>query len=188
MEAGECGLTRGTCFATRSLELVAVAGRLWVSWCVLGRVDIFLFFFSWNAHGLLQVRGDLSSCTSLLVMLAQVAVRCLFPLFIIHSMPGAWFVVFSVASTCQVPGTWCIPDKLNIFVLRTTSPKLIGMFAAEPYAPGSSVFLCVAQFTLNISSDVNPIFDPSLASNLFSDPCGSTPYCHLLSIDRISLG
>ena len=28
MEAGECGLTRGTCFAARSLELVAVAGRL----------------------------------------------------------------------------------------------------------------------------------------------------------------
>ena len=28
MEAGECGLTRGTCFAVRRLELVAVAGRL----------------------------------------------------------------------------------------------------------------------------------------------------------------
>ena len=28
MEAGECGLTRGTCFAARRLELVAVAGRL----------------------------------------------------------------------------------------------------------------------------------------------------------------
>ena len=28
MEAGECGLRRGTCFAARRLELVAVAGRL----------------------------------------------------------------------------------------------------------------------------------------------------------------
>ena len=28
MEAGECGLTRGTCFAARRLELVAVAGLL----------------------------------------------------------------------------------------------------------------------------------------------------------------
>ena len=28
MEAGDCGLTRGTCFAARRLELVAVAGRL----------------------------------------------------------------------------------------------------------------------------------------------------------------
>ena len=28
VEAGECGLTRGTCFAARRLELVAVAGRL----------------------------------------------------------------------------------------------------------------------------------------------------------------
>ena len=31
MEAGECGLTRGTCFAARRLELIAVAGRLCLS-------------------------------------------------------------------------------------------------------------------------------------------------------------
>ena len=46
MEAGECGLTRGTCFAARRLELVAVAGRLWISWCVQGGADFFVFFFS----------------------------------------------------------------------------------------------------------------------------------------------
>ena len=74
MEAGECGLTRGTCFAARHLELVAVAGLLWISWCVLGGAEIFVFFFvsiffSSNAHGLLlQVRGHLASFTSLLVM------------------------------------------------------------------------------------------------------------------------
>ena len=36
MEAGECGLARGTCFVAYHLELVAVAGLLWISWCVLG--------------------------------------------------------------------------------------------------------------------------------------------------------
>ena len=60
MEAGEYGLTRGTCFVARRLELVAVAGLLWLSWCVLGGADFFVFFFrffffSWNAHGLLEV-------------------------------------------------------------------------------------------------------------------------------------
>ena len=45
MEAGECGLTRGTCFVARRLELVAVAGLLWRSWCVLGGTDFFVSFF-----------------------------------------------------------------------------------------------------------------------------------------------
>ena len=48
MEAGEYGLTRGTCFVAlaRRLELVAVAGLLWLSWCVLGGAYFFVFFFS----------------------------------------------------------------------------------------------------------------------------------------------
>ena len=45
MEAGECGLMRGTCFVARRLELVAVAGLLFISWCVLGAVHFFVFFF-----------------------------------------------------------------------------------------------------------------------------------------------
>ena len=45
MEAGEYGLTRGTRFFARRLEVVAVAGLLRLSWCVLGRVDFFVFFF-----------------------------------------------------------------------------------------------------------------------------------------------
>ena len=50
MEAGEYGLTRGTCFVERHLEMVAVAGLLWISSCVLGaarlfRVFFFVFFF-----------------------------------------------------------------------------------------------------------------------------------------------
>ena len=32
MEAGEYGLTRGTCFVARRLEVVAV---VWIPWCVL---------------------------------------------------------------------------------------------------------------------------------------------------------
>ena len=44
MEAGEYGLTGGTCFVARRLEVVAVAGLLWISWCVLGAAG-FRFFF-----------------------------------------------------------------------------------------------------------------------------------------------
>ena len=60
VEAGEYGLTRGTCFLANRLELDPVAGLLWISWCVLGGADflsVFFFriFFSWNAHGLPQV-------------------------------------------------------------------------------------------------------------------------------------
>ena len=56
MEAGEYGLTRGTCFVARRLEVVAVAGLLWISWCVSGGADLFFvflflfFFISSNAH------------------------------------------------------------------------------------------------------------------------------------------
>ena len=45
MELGEYGLTRGTCFVARRLEVVAVAGLLWISWCVLASAG-FLFFYS----------------------------------------------------------------------------------------------------------------------------------------------
>ena len=46
MEAREYGLTRGTCFLACRLELDAVAGLLWISWCVLGGADIFSVCFS----------------------------------------------------------------------------------------------------------------------------------------------
>ena len=45
MEAGEYGLTRGTCFVARHVEVVAIAGLLWISWCVLGGADFFVFFY-----------------------------------------------------------------------------------------------------------------------------------------------
>ena len=44
MKAGEYGLTRGTCFVARRLEVVGAAGLLWISWCVLGVADFFVFF------------------------------------------------------------------------------------------------------------------------------------------------
>ena len=44
MEAVEYGLTRGTCFLACRFELDAVAGLLWISWCVLGRADFSVFF------------------------------------------------------------------------------------------------------------------------------------------------
>ena len=46
MEAGRYGLTRGTCFFARRLDVVAVAGLLRLSWCVLGGVEFFVLFFS----------------------------------------------------------------------------------------------------------------------------------------------
>ena len=60
IESGEYGLTRGECSIASRLELHAMAGLLWISWCVLGGADFsvtffFRFFFSSNAHGLLQV-------------------------------------------------------------------------------------------------------------------------------------
>ena len=60
MEADEDGLTRGMCLVVRCLEVVAVAGLLWNSWCVLGGADFFGFsffviHFCSNARGMLQV-------------------------------------------------------------------------------------------------------------------------------------
>ena len=46
MEAGEYGLTRGTCFVAHRLEVVAVAGLMWISWCVLGGANLLVSFFS----------------------------------------------------------------------------------------------------------------------------------------------
>ena len=67
MEANESGLTRGTCFVACRFEVVAVAGLLWISWCVLGVAGfrllkfVFVLFFlrASNAHRLLQVWGRL---------------------------------------------------------------------------------------------------------------------------------
>ena len=45
MEASEYGLTRWTCFVARRIEVIAVAGLLWISWCVLGGANFLDFFY-----------------------------------------------------------------------------------------------------------------------------------------------
>ena len=45
MEAGEYGLTRGACFVAYRLVVIASAGLLWTSWCVLGGADFFGVLF-----------------------------------------------------------------------------------------------------------------------------------------------
>ena len=45
MEAGEYGLTCGTHFVARRPEVVAVAGLLLISWCVLGAPGFLIFVF-----------------------------------------------------------------------------------------------------------------------------------------------
>ena len=57
-KADEYELMRGTCFVARRLDIVAVAGVLWISLCVLSVVGYripFLVLFTSNAQGLLQV-------------------------------------------------------------------------------------------------------------------------------------
>ena len=46
MEAGEYGLTFGVRFVAICVEVVAVAGLMWVSWCVFGGAGFFRFCFS----------------------------------------------------------------------------------------------------------------------------------------------
>ena len=48
MEAGVYELTRGMCLVACRLEVVTVAGLLWISWCVLGGVDFLSFLFFSN--------------------------------------------------------------------------------------------------------------------------------------------
>ena len=55
MEAGEYWLKRGTCFVSRRPAVVAVAGLLWVSWCLLvaaGFRVFHYFHFQIPAHDL----------------------------------------------------------------------------------------------------------------------------------------
>ena len=44
MEASKYGLERRTCSVTHHLEVVAVAGLLWISRCVLGAAGFRIFF------------------------------------------------------------------------------------------------------------------------------------------------
>ena len=61
MEASEYGLTRGTWFFARRLEVVAVAGLMWVSWCVFDGAGFFSCF-SGN-HIFIFVHAEQSAST-----------------------------------------------------------------------------------------------------------------------------
>ena len=72
MEAGEYRLTRGTCFIACRLELDAVAGLLWITWCVFGGADFSGFFFSFfsffeRTRPAASMKAHLASFFSLLV-------------------------------------------------------------------------------------------------------------------------
>ena len=72
MEAGEYGLAHGARFVAVCLEVVAVAGLMWVSWCVFGGADFLVFFFSdffffERTRSAASMRPPLASFTSLLV-------------------------------------------------------------------------------------------------------------------------
>ena len=45
MEAGEYGLTGGARLVALCVDVVVVAGLMWVSWCVFGGAGFFPLFF-----------------------------------------------------------------------------------------------------------------------------------------------
>ena len=83
MEAGEYGLTRGTCFVAGRLVVVAVAELLWISWCVLDAAGFrgggFPFFFFERTRPAASMRPP-CLITSLLVMRQFFAHRAKQPL------------------------------------------------------------------------------------------------------------
>ena len=86
MEAGELGLTRGACLDASRLELDAVAGLLWISWCVVGRAGFFhvlffrFFFLLERTRPAASMRPPLASFSSLLLMRPFFAFRAKKPL------------------------------------------------------------------------------------------------------------
>ena len=144
MEAGECGLTRGTCFAARRLELFAVAGLLWISWCVLGAAGFFCVFFppvffSSNAHGLLQVRGHLASCTSLLVGMHIRRVGATAFKYTHHALSFKYVYALRHSSThIQSVECWVLRHSSThvIMTIRTTSVRNFDVWCYEDHACG----------------------------------------------------
>ena len=135
MESGEYELTRGTCSTAYRLELHAVAGLLWNSWCVLGGAEFsviffFVFFFFERPRPAASMRPPclIYLSTSNEVRPRERSVRgCFFPLgqkrlFIQGCVQGAiikfvcryvcvTFVVFTDCESCTRP----IFTKLRIY-------------------------------------------------------------------------
>ena len=101
MEAGEYGLTRGTCFIARRVELVAVAGLLWISWRVLGAAGfgVFLSFFFLRTHTAC-FKYEATSCLIYLSTSTGVRTRCQ---YLISLRVCVTFVVFTDWESCTRP-------------------------------------------------------------------------------------
>lgn len=77
-KAGECGLTRGTCFVAGRLELAAVAVMPWCAMSAAIFCLLFSIFFLANAHDQLDIPGSLGSYSA---PLRYVVPRCLWASF-----------------------------------------------------------------------------------------------------------
>ena len=103
MGAGEYGLTRGKCFVARRLELVALAGLLWISWCVFGGTGFFCLFFFLRTHTI-YCKYEAASCLIYLSTSGGVRTGCHY----LNSLcvcvcVCVTFVVFSDCERCTRP-------------------------------------------------------------------------------------
>ena len=154
MEVGQYGLMRVTCFLACRLELDAVAGLRWISWCVLGwgtDFSVFFFrflFFSQCTRPVASMRPSLASFTSLLVTRPFLALRGK-SLLIPGCLEGAIisfvclstcvFVVFSDCESCTRP--------------ISTNP---GSMEAEQYGPTGGT--CFLPCRLELDAVVGPLW------------------------------
>ena len=141
MEAGEYGLTRGTCFVARRLEVVAVAGLLWISWCVLGGADFFVFFFFAFCFFFERTRRAVSMRPPCLIYLSSSTGERTGCHYLLHFQCGIMFFFrqpllfvflrscfemthvsasakFLVAVVTHVRGTTCVANTTSTFCYR----------------------------------------------------------------------
>ena len=97
MEASEYGVMRGTCLVARRLEGVAIAGLLWISWCVWVR-RYFSCLFSFDSCFL---RTHTACCK-------YEAPRLIYPSTSVHIGVALVWSSSTIVSQCQqLPGTQC---------------------------------------------------------------------------------
>ena len=76
-EECEYGLTSGTCFTTRRLEVVAVAGLLWISSCGLGTAG-FRFSFHFFLFERTQPAASMKPASLIYLSASNEAVFCIY--------------------------------------------------------------------------------------------------------------
>ena len=151
MEAGEYGLTRGTCLFVRRLEGVAVAGLLWLSWCVVGGEDFFGFFFSIffsfrSTQPAASMRPPLASFTSLLIISRSVWVcmrNILRDFYRLRELYGADFhnpESVEAGEHGLTRGTCFFPRRLEVVAVA-------GLMSISWRVFGGAGFFCVCFFS-----------------------------------------